>query len=213
MPFGLFKKRQDEAQQAPGPGVTAAPGPGGGVAFDGLTEEWRLVGIMHVDGRLSDALNRREAIAISDVSWAPADGSAPFEPVPGLKSVDPYDLIVVLAGEGTLPSLTDAEKAAHRIHKIPYDVQLDAPPFRIVGTVHLHPGTDPDRILDRSTELFVPVTDAAAYIGVREIEAPGVEVMLVNRSYVREVRQMDRQTRQPMPSFPPRQGSGPDEVA
>lgn len=211
MPFGLFKKRQDEAQQAPGPGALPAPGPSGGVAFDGLTEEWRLVGIMHVDGRLSDALNRREAIAISDVSWAPADGSAPFEPVPGLKSVDPYDLIVVLAGEGTLPTLTEAEKAAHRIHKIPYDVQLEAPPFRVVGTVHLHPGTDPDRILDRSTELFVPMTDATAFIGTHQVDAPGVEVLLVNRSYVREVRQVDRQARQALGQPGPLSGAGADE--
>jgi hypothetical protein len=33
------------------------------VAFEGLTEEWRLVGVMHLEGRLSDVLNRREPIA------------------------------------------------------------------------------------------------------------------------------------------------------
>ena len=31
---------------------------------------------MQVSGRLSDALNKREPIAIDDVSWAPVDGSA-----------------------------------------------------------------------------------------------------------------------------------------
>ena len=104
---------------------------------------------MHIDGRLSDALNRREAIAIADVSWAPVDGSGPFTPVPGLKSVDPYDLIVVLAGEGTLPPLSEAERAAHKIHKVPYDCVLEAPPFRITGTVYLFAGTEPERLLDR----------------------------------------------------------------
>src|SRR5205814_6597213 len=87
-----------------------------GAEFDGLTEEWRLVGVMNVKGRLSDALNRREAIRIRDVRWAPIDGSADFEAVPGLKSVDPYDLIVVLAGEGRLPPMSEEEEAAHKVH-------------------------------------------------------------------------------------------------
>ncbi len=106
---------------------------GGGIAFDGLTEDWRLLGIMEISGRLSDALNRREAIAIRDVSWAPIDGSEPFSPAPGLRSIDPYDLIIVLAGEDTLPRFSDDEKAAHRVHKVTYDVALEVPPFRVRG--------------------------------------------------------------------------------
>ena len=62
-------------------------------------EEWRLTGTMDVDGRLSDALNKREPIAINDVRWAPVDGSSPLSEAPGLRSIDPYDLIIVLAGE------------------------------------------------------------------------------------------------------------------
>ena len=84
---------------------------------------------------------------------------------PGLKSIDPYDLILVLAGEGSMPELTDAERAAHRVHKVSYDVALEAPPFRVVGTVFLHPGSEPDRLLDRATEMFVPVVDAVAMFG------------------------------------------------
>ena len=120
---------------------------------------------MRLDGRLSDALNRREAIPISDVSWAPVDGSEPFAAVPGLKSIDPYDLIVVLAGAGSLPPLSDEEKAAHKVHKISYDVALEVPPFRVIGTVYLYPGSEPERLLDRATEMFLPVTDAIAYLG------------------------------------------------
>ena len=123
MPFNFLRKKapveEPPAPVDPTTEVIESARKTGGVAFDGLTEEWRLVGVMHIDGRLSDALNRREAIAIADVSWAPADGSEPFTPVPGLKSVDPYDLIVVLAGEGTLPPLSEAERVAHKIHKVP----------------------------------------------------------------------------------------------
>src|SRR5207247_9200916 len=55
---------------------------------------------------------RSSDLAIADVTWAPIDGSAPMVSVPGLKSVDPYDLILVLAGEGSLPELSDDERAA-----------------------------------------------------------------------------------------------------
>ena len=53
-----------------------------GVAFDGITEEWRLIGRMDVEGRLSDALNKREAITIHDVRWGPMDDSAPMVEAP-----------------------------------------------------------------------------------------------------------------------------------
>jgi hypothetical protein len=165
-----------------------------GVAFDGVTEEWHLVGRMDVTGRLSDALNKRESLAIHDVQWAPIDGSAPLVEAPGLKSVDPYDLILVLAGEGSMPELTDSERAAHRVHKVSYDVALEAPPFRVVGTVFLHPGSEPDRLLDRSTEMFVPVVDAVATFGELRIGDPDVETVLVNRFYLRGVEQVDKRT-------------------
>jgi hypothetical protein len=173
-----------------------------GIPFDGLTEEWRLVGAMQLEGRLSDALNRRETIPMADVSWAPIDGSEPFSQAPGLKSIDPYDLIVVLAGEGTLPPLTDDEKAAHRVHKISYDVALEVPPFRVIGTVFLFPGSEPERLLDRATEMFVPVVDAVAYYGDELISGTQVDVFLVNRRYLRGVEQIDRHTGEAPPRLP-----------
>jgi hypothetical protein len=183
--------------------------PGGqsrhGVTFDGLTEEWRLVGTMHIEGRLSDALNKRDAIEISDVSWAPIDGSQGLSPVPGLKSVDPYDLIIVLAGQDSLPPLTEEEKAAHKVHKVAYDVGLEVPPYRVVGTVFLYPGSEPGRLLDRATEMFVPVVDAVATFGERQMSDPDIDVILVNRFYLRGVEQVDKRTRsriKPLPGKP-----------
>jgi hypothetical protein len=165
-----------------------------GVAFDGLTEEWRLVGRMSVDGRLLDSLNKREAIEIHDVQWAPIDSSAPLSPAPGLRSVDPYDLILVLAGEDTIPELSDTEKVAHRVHKVAYDVALEAPPFRVTGTVLLHPGSEPQRLLDRATEMFVAVIDAKAYLGEEPVGVDDVDTVLVNRFYLRGVEQIDKRT-------------------
>ncbi|HEY7133110.1 MAG TPA: hypothetical protein VH440_12720 [Candidatus Limnocylindrales bacterium] len=199
----LRRKKTDQATTAPAAASSSASRPARtGVAFDGVTEEWRLVGRMDVDGRLSDALNKRESIAIHDVQWAPIDGSSPFAEAPGLRSVDPYDLILVLAGEGSLPELTDDERVAHRIHKVAYDVSLEAPPFRIMGTVFLHPGTEPERLLDRATEMFVAVVDAVAWYGDQRVGDPDVDTVLVNRFYLRGVEQIDKRTGQKAQKLP-----------
>ena len=148
---------------------------------------------MHIDRRLSDALNKREAVTISDVQWAPIDGSSPLTPAPGLKAVDPYDLIIVLAGESTIPPLSDSERTAHKVHKVGYDVALEVPPFRVVGTVYLHPGSEPERLLDRATEMFLPVVSATAYLGDQPV-GPEMDAILVNRFYLRGIEQIDRRT-------------------
>jgi hypothetical protein len=203
VPLNFFRRKKTDApaRQAATAGAPASPAPStaprssrSGVAFDGLTEEWRLIGRMEIDSRLSDSLNKREAIEIHDVQWAPIDGSAPMSPAPGLRSVDPYDLILVLAGEDTMPELTDEERAAHRIHKVAYDVALEAPPFRVLGTVYLHPGSEPERLLDRATEMFVAVVDAQAMLGDQRVGEEGVETVLVNRFYLRGVEQIDKRT-------------------
>ena len=197
MPFDFLKRKKDGgAGKAPAAGQPAAPGrsrSGRGIPFDGLTEEWRIVGNMEVSGRLSDALNKRESITISDVQWAPVNGSEPLSPAPGLKAVDPYDLIIVLASETSLPPLNDEERTAHRVHKVSYDVALEVPPFCVIGTVYLHPGSEPERLLDRATEMFVPVVEATAYLEGQPV-APEMDAILVNRFYLRGIEQVDRRT-------------------
>jgi hypothetical protein len=192
VPFDFLKRRKEAPAAAATPAAAAGP-TGRGIPFDGLTEEWRIVGKMHVSGRLSDAINKREAITISDVRWAPIDGSAELAAAPGIKTVDPYDLILVLAGEDTLPPLTDSERTAHKVHKIAYDVALEVPPYRVVGTVYLYPGSEPERLLDRATEMFVPVVDATAYLGTRTL-VEAQDAILVNRFYLRGVEQVDKRT-------------------
>lgn len=212
MPFGFRRRKKDEPAAAGGTSGGAAggafegtsrmhAGPIRGVPFIAITEDWRLRGRMDISGRLSDALNKREAIAITDVQWGPPD-STDLEPAPGLKSVDPYDLILVTAGEDSLPPLTDTERAALKVHKVAYDVALEVPPFRVIGTVYLHPGSEPDRLLDRSTEMFVPVAEAVARLGETEVTDPDVEVILVNRFYLRGVSQVDKRTGQPHQRLP-----------
>jgi hypothetical protein len=115
-----------------------------------------------------------------------------LQPAPGLQKVDPYDLIVVMAGDRTLPPLDDAEKAAMRVHKIAYEVSLELPPYSVIGTVFLHPGSEPDRLLDRGADLFFPVTEAVVAVGDVPLGDSRTDVVLVNRSYLRGVQQVDR---------------------
>ena len=209
MPFGFLRRTRDKGATTSGTGAPGAAGGGAstgatpssihagpirGAAFEALTEDWRLRGRMEIAGRMTDALNKREAIAIRDVEWGPPDGSAPLEPASGLRSVDPYDLILVVAGERSLPALSDAEQTAQRIHKVSYDVALEVPPFRVIGTVHLHPGAEPERLLDRATEMFVAVTDAVANLGDVRVTDEEQDTILVNRFYLRGVTQVDKRT-------------------
>ena len=203
MPLNFLRRKKADGPTPPGAArATPSRTVRSGVAFDGVTEEWRLVGRMDIDGRLSDSLNKRESLAIHDVQWAPIDGSAALVDAPGLRSVDPYDLILVLAGDGSLPELSEEERAAHRVHKVAYDVALEAPPFRVVGTVFLHPGSEPDRLLDRATEMFVAVVDAVAMYGDQRVGEDDVDTVLVNRFYLRGVEQVDKRTGMKAPRLP-----------
>jgi len=227
VPFGFLKRRRHDSATAtpadsgsPGAPATATERGGGsrpgagtmdsrgirqggqrGVGFTALTEDWRLHGRMTITGRLSDALNKREAIAIAGVSWGAPDSDT-LVPAPGLKSVDPYDLILVTAGEDSLPPLTETEHAALKVHKVAYEVALEVPPFRILGTVFMHPGSEPGSLLARSTDMFLPVTEAVARLGELTVSEADVDVILVNRFYLRGVEQVDKRTGQPHPKLP-----------
>src|SRR4051812_28170977 len=97
VPFGFLKRGKDKE---PPPKTTADPARG--FALDGITEDWRMTGGMMIDGGLWDALTRREPIPIVDVQWAPVEGSEPLSPATGLKSIDPYDLVLVLGASASV---------------------------------------------------------------------------------------------------------------
>jgi len=198
MPFGFGRKKEAQPEASAAGQVVAADERGPRtITFNALTEEWRLRGTMTITGRLLDNLNKREAIPLSEVVWAPIDGSGQFVPAPGIQAVDPYDLIVVIAGVDTLASVTEAERTAHRVHKISFDVALQAPPFRVVGTVQLHPGAEPDGLLERSSQMFVAVTNPSVWLGANEVDiGDEVDAALVNRFYLRGVEQVDLATRE-----------------
>ena len=187
---------------------------------------------MELEGRLSDLANRREPIQISDVSSVALEGSAgpteaaspteaadaseptgpthaaeanvptgPTEAIPS-GEIDPYDLILMLAGPDTLPVQSSEERIAHRVHKIAFNLSLAVPPFRVVGTVYLFPGTEPDQLLDRGRDMFVPVVRAVAYRGEEVFAAGPIDAILVNRFYLRGVEQVDSESGAPIVPMP-----------
>ena len=203
MPFGFGRKKA--AAPAAGAAATAtrpAAGEPRPIRFHGFTEEWRIEGEMRISGRLLDLLNQREVVSVSDVQWAPVDGSAPLEPAPGIQSLDPYDLIVAIADADSLEARTDDERSAHRVHKVSFDVAAEAPPYRIVGTIQLHPGSEPESLLERGTQMFAAVTDPMLQLGGRNLDLEGARTVLVNRFYLRGIRQVDRATGEPHQRLP-----------
>ena len=191
MPFDFLKRKK--APDAAAPSATTAAKTKG-VAFDGLTEDWHLTGQMMIEGRLSDALNKREPIELLTVQWGPVDGSEPMVDAPGLKTVDPYDLVIVVAGDDSIPEMSEDGRAAHRVHKVSYEVAIEVPPYRVIGTVFLHPGSEPDSLLSRSSEMFVPIVEATAMMGDTRVGPETASAILVNRQYIRGVEQVDVRT-------------------
>ena len=201
MPFGIGRKQDGPSVVAVAP-PEVAPTTTRAIAFQGFTEEWRLNGQVVLTGRLIEVLNQREPIPVMDVRWAPIDGPAALEPAPGITELDPYDLIVVIVGSGTLAAKTDDERAAHRIHKVSFDVALAVPPFRVIGSVQVHPGAVPESIMDRGGRLFAALTGAAIHYGDVAIDLGGADTILVNRAYIREVVQVDLSTGLPYANLP-----------
>ena len=200
MPFGFGRKKDAAAgEQLPASDARGARS----VGFNGFTDEWRLQGSVTIGGRLLDALNRREALPVENVLWAPAGGSAALEPAPGIQSMDPYDLVIVVAASDSIAAVGDEEREAHRVHKIPYDVALEVPPYRIVGTIRLHPGVEPESVMERSSVMFSAVTDPVVSLNGAQLDlGPDVEAILVNRFYVRGVTQVDKTTGEPHQRLP-----------
>lgn len=211
----------DIFRRKPAPAATPGTAAGSGTAaaeagtpLDAVTEDWRIRGRVRVQGRLLDALNRREPIEIVSVDWAPVDGSKGFEPAPGLRTIDPYDLLLVFARPETMPARTPDESAAYRRSKETFDILVDVPPFQVVGTVHLFPGLLPDTLLDHGTDMFTAFTGAVASTAVAGRIGPGEpSTIIVNRSYITHVEQVDEVTMRAVQASRPPGAPPPTEGA
>ena len=196
MPFDFLKRKKPPAEAAHRARDGGRAGQPRRIPFDGLTEDWRLVG---ADAGQRPAVGRaQQARADRDrrrVSWAPVDGSAPLAPAPGLKSVDPYDLIIVLAGDDSLPEMTDDERSAHRVHKVVVRGGARGPavPRRRHGLPVPGLGAgEPARPLVRDVRADRGRDRARS--ATQLIGGGPAAAILVNRQYLRGVEQVDVRT-------------------
>lgn len=153
--------------------------------FIALTEDGRIDAVCN--GKFADLLEKRMAIQVQSPLEGPADGSRPPAPAPGLRSVDPYDLTIVMAAPDGEPPVNQADREAWSKFRMSFDAVLEATPFRVTGILLLLPSIDPSMLMERGTELFIPVFQPIVQMGAVPVRDVPRDVILVNRSHLRRV--------------------------
>jgi hypothetical protein len=159
--------------------------------FIALTEDGRIDAVMVQNVKLADALEKRSAINVNTAQQGPNDGSS-LAPANGVRSVDPYDVTIAMpAGDGE-PAVSDADKEAWGRWRVSYEVTIEAPPFKITGTLLLLPSQDPTSLTERGTELFLPVFAPTVQANGVTLKDTPRDAVLVNRSHIKKVNAMMR---------------------
>ena len=107
--------------------------------FGALTEDGRVDAMLQGSVKIADALEKRAPISVNNAQQGPNDLSRPLAPAPGVKSVDPYDISIVMPAEDGEPVVSDADREAWSRFRVAYDVTLEATPFRVSGVLLLLP--------------------------------------------------------------------------
>jgi hypothetical protein len=176
--------------------------------FQAFTEDTRIVGRVRVEGRLSDALNRRTPLPVFAVRTGPIGGEE-LGDAPDVHELDPYELVVVAAGPDSQPPASAERHAAMRLRKTRYDVCCVLDDGQVCGTVHVYPGTEPTELAGYRPELFVPVTGADVRVRGASPDDAALDVAFVNHIYLRSVVPLD-EAAEPGPAAG---ASGTDEGA
>ncbi len=155
--------------------------------FVALTEDGRIDAMLQGGVKVADALEKRAAISVNNAQRGPNDLSAPLAPAPGVKSVDPYDIAIVMPAQDGEPVVSDADRDAWSKFRVAYDVTLEATPFRVSGVLLLLPSQDPLSLTERGTELFLPVFAPVVQVDAATIKDTPRDAILVNRSHMRKV--------------------------
>ena len=184
MPFDLFGHRERVGPVSVSEAEPASPAV---AAFQAFTEDLRIVGRVQVDGRLSDALNRRTPLPVFAIRRGPIGAAGALDDAPDVRELDPYELVVVAAGADSQPPATAERRAALRLRKTRYDVCCELEGGLVYGTVHVHPGTAPADLVGHRQELFVPVTGADVRVRGSSVDDEALDVAFVNRAYLRAV--------------------------
>jgi hypothetical protein len=157
--------------------------------FVALTGAGRIDALLAQGGvKLADALEKRGSINVNNARVGPSDGSVPLMPAAGLKTVDPSDVTIAMPAEDGDPAVSDADRDAWNKFRVTYEATIEAPPYKVRGTLILLPSQDPLTLAGRGAELFLPVLNPVVeYMGAVVADVPR-DSILVNRSYIRRVK-------------------------
>jgi hypothetical protein len=155
--------------------------------FVALTEDGRIDAMLQGGVKVADALEKRAAISVNGAQRGPNDLATPLAPAPGVKSVDPYDISIVMPAEDGEPVVSDADRDAWSRFRVAYDVTLEATAFKVSGVLLLLPSQDVLSLTERGTELFLPVFSPMVQVDGAMIRDTPRDAILVNRSHMRRV--------------------------
>ena len=162
--------------------------------FVALTESGRIDAMLDSKGlKLAEALEKRSGIPVRDAMEGPNDLSAPLITARGMKSVDPYDVSIVMPAADGEPVVNEADQDAWLKFRVAYDVTLEVPPFKVSGVLLLLASQDPLELTERGSELFLPVFAPVVQLDGLAIKDTPRDVVLVNRSHMRKVQATRRQ--------------------
>jgi hypothetical protein len=158
-------------------------------AFRGWTDDECVTGVVRSDERLSDLLNRRETLVLEQPRVSRIGVAGWPLPTGDVMHIDPFEFDLVLGGP--MPLDTDGTRRARRIHKVSFPVELRGPNLQVRGLLHLFPGQAPEFAAHRTSCLFLPLTRPVAYRNGAMVSDRRVDVALVSRYAVQEIRQLD----------------------
>jgi hypothetical protein len=185
VPFDFLKRRKPAAVA---PEAAATAGRCGGHPVRRHDRGLAPGGPMMIDGRMSDALNKREPDRPSTTSPGAgrrqrADGAGA-----GLKSVDPYDLVIVLTA--TTPSRRWRTRARPPGPQGVLRGRARGPPYRCRDRLPL-PGSETRLAAPALVGHVRPDRGRHGVARCRQIGTGRSTTILVNRQYLRGVEQVD----------------------
>jgi len=156
-----------------------------------LSEDGRIDAVLNQGGKLADLLEKRAAINVKDAQRGPSDGSS-LAPAAAVKSIDPYDITVIMPAADGEPAVSEAERDALGRFRVSYDVIIEAPPYKLCGTLLLLSNQEPSSLTERGTELFIPLFNPHVEVAGVTLRDTPRDSVLVNRSHIRRVTAMTK---------------------
>jgi hypothetical protein len=156
--------------------------------FVALTATGRIDAMLVQGGKLAVALEKRGLINVNSAHLGSCDGSEPLAPALGLKAVDPTDVTIAMPAEDGEPAVSDADREAWLRWRVSYNVAIDAPPYKITGSLLLRPSQDPYALTEPCSESFLPVFNPTVeFLGMTLRDTPR-DSILVNRSHMKRAK-------------------------